>query len=118
MLALLLWRRHRLEVSRETVRRWLRQADLVWRRPRPVLRRPDPRRAEILAELRHLLRHLPDDETAVFEDEVDLNLNPKIGCMWMRKGQQSEVQTPGTNEKRVLAGSLHWRSGRAKGPRE
>src|SRR5262249_29255938 len=72
VLALLLGRRHRLEVSRETVRRWLRQADLVWRRPRPVLRRRDPRREQIVAGLRDLLVNLPDDETAVFEDEVDV----------------------------------------------
>jgi putative transposase len=111
VLALLLWRQYRLDVSRETVRRALHRAGLVWRRPRPVLRRPDPRRADILAELRHLLRHLPDDETAVFEDEVDLHLNPKIGCMWMRKGRQAAVVTPGDNEKRYLAGSLHWRTG-------
>ena len=111
VVVLLLGRLHRLDVSRETVRRHLHQAGLVWRRPRPVLRRQDPRRAQILAGLRDLLLHLPADETAVFEDEVDLNLNPKIGCMWMRRGQQAEVVTPGDNAKRYLAGSLHWRTG-------
>ena len=111
VLALLLWRLHRVEVSRETVRRWLHRADIVWRRPRPVLRRQDPQREQILAGLRGLLGNLPEDETAVFEDEVDLNLNPKIGCMWMRRGQQAEVVTPGDNAKRYLAGSLHWRTG-------
>jgi putative transposase len=111
VVVLLLWRLHRLDVSRETVRRHLHRADLVWRRPRPVLRREDPDRARILAGLRELLRNLPDDETAVFEDEVDIQLNPKIGCMWMRRGQQAEVVTPGDNAKRYLAGSLHWRTG-------
>jgi transposase len=111
VIVLLLWQLHRLEVSRETVRRHLRRADLVWRRPRPVLRRQDPRRGEILAGLRALLHDLPDDETVVFEDEGDVNLNPKIGCMWMRRGQQAEVVTPGDNVKRYLAGSLHWRTG-------
>nr|MBA3260668.1 IS630 family transposase [Gemmatimonadales bacterium] len=62
--------------------------------------------------MRGLLRGLPDDETAVFMDEVELNTNPKVGSMWMRKGEQLEVETPGTNEKRVLAGSIHWRTGR------
>jgi len=111
VLALLLWRLHRIAVSRETVRRHLRRADIVWRRPRPVLQRQDPQRAQILAGLRQLLCDLPEDETAVFQDEVDINLNPKIGCMWMRKGQQAEVATPGDNAKRYLAGSLHWRTG-------
>ena len=108
---LLLWQEHRLRVSPETVRRWLRREGLVWRRPRPVLKRRDPRRGPILAGLRALLRDLPADETAVFMDEADINLNPDIGCMWMRCGQQAEVLTPGDNEKAYLAGSLHWRSG-------
>ncbi len=111
LLALLLWREHGVSVSRETVRRLLHQADIVWRRPRPVLRRRDPRRDEIYQELRRLLLHLPPDETVVFQDEVDIQLNPKIGSMWMRRGQQAEVVTPGDNDKRYLAGSWHWRTG-------
>ena len=59
-----------------------------------------------------MLKRLPADETAVFMDEVDVNLNPKVGCMWMRRGEQAAIQTPGTNEKRYLAGSIHWRTGR------
>jgi transposase len=110
--ALLLGRLHQVDVSRETVRRWLHREQIVWRRPRPVLRRQDPERAAILADLRKLLRELPADETVVFQDEVDVNLNPKIGCMWMRKGQQAEVVTPGDNDKGYLAGSLHWRTGK------
>jgi transposase len=98
-------------VSRETVRRWLRREAIVWRRPRPVLRPVDPQRDAKLRRLRFLLRNLPDDEIAVFQDEVDVNTNPKIGCMWMRRGQQAEVETPGSNEKRYLAGSLNWRTG-------
>jgi transposase len=111
LLAVAVWQRCHLAVSRETVRRWLRGADLVWRRPRPVLDRRDPNREATLDGLRALLRDLPDDETAVFQDEVDINLNPDIGPMWMRRGQQAEVVTPGDNEKCYLAGSLHWRTG-------
>ncbi len=110
-LVLALWQSYRVQVSRETVRTWLHQADIVWRRPRPVLKRQDPERAPILAGLRQLLRDLPDDETAVFQDEVDINLNPDIGFMWMRRGEQAEVVTPGDNAKNYLAGSLHWRTG-------
>ena len=63
-----------------------------------------------------LLRNLPEDETVVFEDEVDINLNPDIGCMWMRRGQQAEVVTPGDNVKKYLAGALHWRTGTLLAP--
>jgi putative transposase len=100
-----------VQVSRETVRRRLHDDDLVWRRPRPVLGPKDPQRAAKLRQIRALLRNLPVDEMAVFEDEVDINTNPKIGSMWMRRGQQAEVVTPGTNTKRYLAGSLNWRTG-------
>lgn len=111
VVAMLLWRVHRLDVSRETIRRGLHRAGLVWRRPRPVLKRQDPEYMAKMQHLRQLLLTLADDETVVFEDEVDVNLNPKIGCMWMRKGQQAEVVTPGDNAKAYLAGSLHWRTG-------
>jgi transposase len=76
-----------------------------------VLDRTDPDREAILQNLRALLRDLPENETAVFQDEVDLNLNPEVGCMWMAKGQQAPLPTPGDNQKCYLAGSLHWRTG-------
>lgn len=109
--AVLLREERGLKVSRETVRRWLRQEGLVWRRPRPVLGPKDPKRAGKLREIRHLLANLPADAVAVFQDEVDINTNPKIGSMWMYRGQQAEVVTPGNNVKRYLAGSLNWRTG-------
>jgi putative transposase len=103
---------YQVRVGRETVRLWLRDAGLVWRRPRPVIRPKDPDREAKLRALRALLHGLPGDETAVFMDEVDVNLNPKVGCQWMKRGDQAAVETPGTNEKRYLAGSIHWRTGR------
>ena len=90
---------------------WLRSAGLVWR-PRPTIRPKDPDREKKLRALRALLRRLPADETAVFMDEVDVNLNPKVGCQWMKRGEQAAVETPGNNERRYLAGSIHWRTGR------
>jgi putative transposase len=102
---------YHVQVSRETVRRRLEEADLVWRRPRPVLGLKDPQRAAKLRKIRALLQNLPSDEIALFQDEVDINTNPKIGSMWMRKGQQSAAVTPGNNTKRYLAGSMNWRSG-------
>jgi putative transposase len=98
-------------VSQETVRRWLHQEQMVWRRPRPVVGPRDPQREEKLHVLRQLLASLPPNEIAVFQDEVDINTNPKIGAMWMRRGHQAQVVTPGTNEKRYLSGSLNWRTG-------
>ena len=109
--ARLILRLHQVQVSRETVRRWLRRGGMVYRRPRPVLGPSDEQREAKLNALRGLLADLPDDETAVFQDEVDINTNPKIGSMWMARGEQAEVETPGNNEKRYLSGSIHWRTG-------
>src|SRR5262245_29139753 len=110
--AVLLWQDYRVRVSRETVRRRLRAHDLVWRRPRPVLGPKDPAYAVKLGKIRALLRGLSAEAVAVFMDEVDINTNPKIGSMWMYRGHQADVTTPGNNEKRYLAGSLDWRTGR------
>lgn len=110
-LAVLLLEIGSVRVSRQTVPGWLHREDIVWRRPRPVLGPEDPERAAILRRLRLLLRNLPPDEIAVFQDEVEVNSNPKIGSLWMRRGQQAEVETPGNHQKRYLAGSLNWRTG-------
>ena len=110
-LALVLYSTHGVKVSVETMRRCLHEQQMVWRRPRPVLGERDPQRQQKLRKIRELLRDLPDDEAAVFQDEVDLNLNPDIGCCWMERGQQAQVLTPGDNVKRYLAGSMSWRTG-------
>src|SRR3954454_13175975 len=111
LLALLLREREGVAVSRETVRRWLHRGPLVHRRPRPVLQPDEPEREAKLAELRRLLKGLPADETAVWQDEVEIHTDPKIGRMGMFRGQQAEVVTPGTNKKRHLSGSIHGRTG-------
>jgi hypothetical protein len=65
-------------------------------------------------------RNLPASRTtdargreAVFLDEVELYTNLKVGCTWVRRGAEAAVATPGTDERRVLAGSIHGRTGRA-----
>lgn len=97
--------------SAETIRRGLKTLGYVWRRPRPVVGLTDPDYGPKLKRIQRLLEDLPPTETAVFQDEVDVHLNPKIGSCWMVRGQQSEVSTPGNNQKRHIAGSLHWRTG-------
>jgi transposase len=64
-----------------------------------------------LGRIKRLLRTLPADEVAVFQDEVDVHLNPKIGRAWMPVGEQATVETPGNNVKRHVAGSVVWRTG-------
>ena len=82
-------------------------------RPKPTVECPWSKRArnKRLREIEDLLRDLPADEVAVYEDEVDVHLNPKIGLDWMVSGQQKEVSTPGQNEKRYLAGAQDTQTG-------
>lgn len=77
-------------------------------RPKPTLRCPwsARRRNQRLRDIAHLIETLAEDEVVVYEDEVDIHLNPKIGLDWMAPGQQKEVLTPGQNAKRYLAGAL------------
>jgi transposase len=81
--------------------------------PRPRVRCPWSAAAQTrrLNALYGLLVTLPHDAVAVYEDEVDIHLNPKIGLDWMGKGQQKEAVTPGQNEKRYLAGAMDVRTG-------
>jgi hypothetical protein len=64
------------------------------------------RKTRRLNDIYRLLRELPKGHVAVYEDEVDIHLNPKIGLDWMVQGQQKEVLTPGQKVKQYLAGAL------------
>ncbi len=77
-------------------------------RPRPTLGCPWPkaRKNRRLAEIAALTGALPPGEVAVYLDEVDVHLNPKIGLDWMNRGTQKEVLTPGNNVKRYLCGAM------------
>jgi transposase len=77
-------------------------------RPRPTVGCPWPkrRRNRRLAEIDQTLARLGPDEVAVWLDEVDVHLNPKIGLDWMNRGTQKLVPTPGNNVKRYLCGAM------------
>ena len=76
--------------------------------------RPTPRacpwktwkRQKRLREIRKLIETVPPDEIVLFEDEVDIHLNPKIGSDWTLPGTQKEIQTPGKNQKHYVAGAI------------
>ena len=82
-------------------------------RPRPTVGCPWAKAAKTrrLNAISALLAGLPRRQVLVYEDEVDIHLNPKIGLDWMGRGQQKEVKTPGQNVKRYLAGALDARTG-------
>jgi transposase len=104
-LALELQVRRGVRVSAETIRRWLHALGWVWKRAKLAAKDDDPQRVEKLARIRHTIEQLPARAALFFADELDISLLPKVGYQWVPKGEQLEVLTPGTNEKRYLAGA-------------
>ena len=99
------------QVSAETMRRWLHDLGWVWKRAKLVASDDDPQRVEKLARIRLVFERLPAQAALFFADELDIGLLPKVGYQWMPKGEQVEVWTPGTKEKRYLAGALNIATG-------
>jgi transposase len=113
LLGLTLLKLGKAKVHVATLSRALRLIRARRGRPRPTVGCPWPVGLELrrLEEIRRLVEGLPRNEVALYEDEVDIHLNPKIGYDWMGYGQQKEVLTPGQNRKRYLAGALDTRTG-------
>ena len=103
-----------VQVSVTTIDRMLRALGARWGEPRPVVACPWPKRAKAqrIAQIRRFLRRLPPDQVAVYQDEVEVHLNPKIGRDWMLPTRQREVWTPGQNVKQHVAGAFEPRTGR------
>jgi hypothetical protein len=100
-----------IDVSAETMRRWLHEIGWVWKRPKLVAKDDDPHRLTRLARIRWVCEQLKVDEAMVFAEELDIQLLPKVGCAWMPQGTQLAVMTPGQNQKHSLAGALDLSTG-------
>ena len=103
--------RRGIEVSAETMRHWLHELGWEWKRAKVAAKDDDPERVTKLARIRLAVEQLRAGAALFFADELDINLLPKVGYQWMPKGEQVEVLTPGTNEKRYLAGALDLTTG-------
>jgi transposase len=113
--ALELQARRGVAVSAETVRRWLHALGWEWKRAKLVAKDDDPQRVNKLARSRSAFEQVRAGMVLFFADELDISLLPKVGYQWMPKGAQVEVPTPGTNEKRYLAGALDITTGTTLG---
>jgi transposase len=104
--------RRGITISVETMRHWLHEVGWEWKRAKVAAKDDDPDRVEKLARIRLAFEQLRAGVALFFADELDINLLPKVGYQWMPKGEQVEVLTPGTNEKRYLAGALDITTGK------
>lgn len=112
LLIKVLLRQTGIRLSRTTMSRLLKRHKARLGRPKPTVNCPwkQAARTRRLRAIERLLAQIPRNEVAVYVDEVDIHLNPKIGRDWMLQGQQKTVLTPGKNEKRYLAGALDVRT--------
>ncbi|KEY56449.1 hypothetical protein SRDD_44940 [Serratia sp. DD3] len=68
-----------------SLRRWLPRAGIVWRRAAPTLHIRDPHKEEKLATIETALNNNSPEHPVFYEDEVDIDLNPKIGADWQKR---------------------------------
>ena len=109
LLVIVLEKRTGIKISRSTMCGLLRNLGIRLGRPKPFVKCPWPKKRRDLRNrrLRYLLLNARPGEVWVFEDEVDIHLNPKIGPDYMLPRTQKKVLTPGVNRKRYLAGALN-----------
>lgn len=94
-----------LKVSEATVRRVLWRLGYRWRRPRHLLLTDPQTKAKMWWLCEQLLR-VPKGGVVLCLDECDVHLMPMLRSMWMLKGEQAVVPTPGLNRKRSVFGAL------------
>ena len=111
MLALQLEEDLSVVIHASTIRRLLPKLNIVWNRARPTLCIKDPQKPRKMRDIRRALNQANTEQPVFYVDEADVDLNPRLGHAWMKKGTQTTIPTPGKNRKRYLAGALHSETG-------
>src|SRR5208283_516718 len=104
-----------VKVSLTTMGRLLKKLKVRRGRPKPQAPCPwsEKAREKRVSAIHAMIDALPANQAAVWEDEADVDLNPRIGPDWMLPGTQRQVMTPGKNVKRYLAGAMDARTDEA-----
>jgi len=102
-----------VKVHPGTMSRALKMIGARLGQPKPTVGCPwsKPAKNRRLAAIRRAIEGMGSGEVAIYLDEVDIHLNPKIGADWMNRGKQKEVMTPGQNVKRYICGALDTQTG-------
>ncbi|NPV52464.1 MAG: IS630 family transposase [Firmicutes bacterium] len=83
-----------------------------WRRPKLVALKSDPMKDFKLEVIDIFLTAFGSACTVFFQDESYCQLLPNVRSCWMRRGQQKEIITPGTNKRVSVYGALDPRTGK------
>jgi transposase len=109
LLIKVLRKRTGIRISVTTMSRLRKRLGIRLGRPKPIVGCPwsKGRKTRRLNKIRRLIATARPGDVFLYEDEVDIHLNPKIGPDYMLRGTQKTVMTPGKNVKRYLAGALN-----------
>ena len=94
-----------VRVSRTHMGRLLLKTGCRRIRPKPTVALAPDDHADQIAALDAELAAIGADDVVLYEDEVDIHLNPKVGADWMPPGVRKELVTPGKNRKHYVAGA-------------
>lgn len=100
-----------VQLSHSYLGQILRQEKCRRGRPRPALRIPIQGRRAVLDGIETLAAQASCADEVFYVDEADIDLNPRIGLTYIKRGQQPLVLTPGQNVKYYVAGALNSRTG-------
>jgi len=103
-------------VSKTTMGRVLKTLRARRGRAKPLGPCPwsEARKNRRMALIHRLIDSLPPNQVALWEDEADIDLNPKIGSDWTLPGMQRQVMTPGKNVKCYFAAAMDAANGRLR----
>ncbi len=102
---------YKTRIHASTIRRLLPRLGIVWNRASPTLCIQDKEKAPKMKKIKQALGRANAVNPVFYVDEVDIDLNPRIGRCWSIKGEQNRIMTPGKNQKNYLAGALNAKTG-------
>lgn len=110
-------------IRRPTMRRQLKRLGVTSRMVKAIAPCPWSAKARNrgLKRVRRRIARFAPDEACVWEDETDIDLNPRLGRDGMPRGVRREVVTPGKNVKHPFATALDATTGRVawvEGPKK
>ncbi len=91
-----------LSLTQNVLYRYFAQVGIVWRRAAPTVKQPDPEYDEKMAKVTEAKANISEKHPVFYEDEVDIDLNPKIGADLCFKGQQNGLSPRGKIENITL----------------
>src|SRR5512145_2615092 len=115
LLATVVRRRFKIQVTDECIRQHLQRIDAVCRRPTWTVKHlavQRPGYAQQKGALTRLLNHPPRGADVYVQDEAELSLFPTLTRMWMFRGEQRKIRAPGVHPpKRHECAATDWRTG-------